>query len=554
MAVLLLLVGAVPAMASKASYTPEDFINGPEFPGDREPSFISVAGGKEANRVTLSKRGRRHVITDRAGIKAGKRCRQVSRVRVSCPKAESLYVELGAGDDRANDGGLGASLAGGRGNDRLVASGDMIGDQGADILRARKGKRPSTTNGAQRLEGEAGDDRLAGGARSEILIGGTGGDTVQAGAGNDQLQGDDYVSDELEPDVIDGGTGRDTLDWDTRGAAVTFDLTDDAPEGAAGEDEFVTSVENVATGEGADRLVGGPEANRFDAGAGSDSVSTGDGNDVFVNDAEVDTLDLGPGSDTVSFANADDGQPVRVDLTDPAPDGLAGAEEALTGVENVIGGEAEDVLIGDGAANLLVGGNATDTLSGAGGGDHLVGDTRDELAAQYVGDDRLSGGDGDDVLEGGESSDILDGGLGNDVLIGYRRSPRGPDAYKGVDVADYSTRTAAITANTASGGGESGEQDTYIGITGITGGSGNDLLTGRNSDKRRELDVLRGEGGNDRLDGRGGRDRLFGGVGDDLLLARDGFADSVNCGAGADSGRADAEDRLVECEPAVVKG
>jgi Ca2+-binding RTX toxin-like protein len=47
-------------------------------------------------------------------------------------------------------------------------------------------------------------------------------------------------------------------------------------------------------------------------------------------------------------------------------------------------------------------------------------------------------------------------------------------------------------------------------------------------------DVLTGGGGADRLTGGTGRDRLSGGGGDDELLARDGEADAVSCGAGSD--------------------
>jgi hypothetical protein len=86
----------------------------------------------------------------------------------------------------------------------------------------------------------------------------------------------------------------------------------------------------------------------------------------------------------------------------------------------------------------------------------------------------------------------------------------------------------------------------------LSGGTGNDRLTGGTSD-----DVLLGGDGNDRLDGRAGgdiltggkgRDRMFGGAGDDALLARHSGRDSVHCGHGNDVASIDRHDRARGCE------
>jgi Ca2+-binding RTX toxin-like protein len=416
LSLLLVIAAAAPAAASTARFTPAHTINGPDS-GDREPSFLSVRGGSEANRIALVKRGKRVVITDRAGIKAGKRCKKLSRKRVSCPRAEGTDVTLGRGDDRVNDGGLGADVDGGPGADRVVASGDMRGATGNDNLSVRKGTRAGSGGDNQVIEGGPGDDKLVGGKNHEVLIGGTGRDTLDGGPGPDQLDGDDDITGALDTDVIEGGTGADVLEWGSRRAAATFDTTDNAPEGADGEGEVVTGVENVESGYGDDRLVGGPEANRFDAGEGRDSVSTGDGDDYFSNDFEIDaTVDLGPGSDTVSYSEAfttEGPPPVRVDLSDAAPDGSAGAEETLTGVENLVGGGENDVLIGDSGPNSINGAEGCDTIQGGGGDDKLVGDSGE---TRDCADDRLEGGDGNDSLRGGDGADALFGGIGDDVF------------------------------------------------------------------------------------------------------------------------------------------
>ena len=63
--------------------------------------------------------------------------------------------------------------------------------------------------------------------------------------------------------------------------------------------------------------------------------------------------------------------------------------DTLSSIENVTGGSGQDVLTGNGDANVLLGGNGLDTLSGAGG------------------NDRLGGGFGADMLSGGAGSDTF---------------------------------------------------------------------------------------------------------------------------------------------------
>lgn len=90
-----------------------------------------------------------------------------------------------------------------------------------------------------------------------------------------------------------------------------------------------------------------------------------------------------------------------------------------------------------------------------------------------------------------------------------------------------------------------------------TGTARRDVLRGTEG-----KDVLRGLGGNDRLYGLGGddvlfagrgRDRVFGGPGADVMYARDGFRDTITCGAGRDLVHGDRADRIArDCE--LVRG
>src|SRR5688572_4778813 len=82
---------------------------------------------------------------------------------------------------------------------------------------------------------------------------------------------------------------------------------------------------------------------------------------------------------------------------------------------------------------VCFGGNGHDTITGGNSNDTLQGGN---------GDDSISGDDGADRLDGGLNSDTLNGGNGNDT-------------------ADYSGRTAAITADLdgVEDDGEAGESD-----------------------------------------------------------------------------------------------
>lgn len=78
----------------------------------------------------------------------------------------------------------------------------------------------------------------------------------------------------------------------------------------------------------------------------------------------------------------------------------------------------------------------------------------------------------------------------------------------------------------------------------IVGSAGGDRISGRAGDDR-----LRGSAGADCLDGGSGRDVLIGEWGDDRIDARDGAADTVDCGLGrGDVAIADRFDTTRDCE------
>ncbi|MFZ4809416.1 MAG: S8 family serine peptidase [Hyphomicrobiaceae bacterium] len=128
---------------------------------------------------------------------------------------------------------------------------------------------------------------------------------------------------------------------------------------------------------------------------------------------------------------------LSIDLNAGATSRLAGQAfmriAAGTTIENAVGGDGNDVIRGNGAANDLRGMRGDDTLTGG------------------AGDDRLDGGAGNDWLSGGAGADSMFGGVGNDTLsAGSGDRIEGGD---GTDLVRLEFDRAGTTAQATAGGG-----------------------------------------------------------------------------------------------------
>ena len=104
----------------------------------------------------------------------------------------------------------------------------------------------------------------------------------------------------------------------------------------------------------------------------------------------------------------------------------------LRSIENVVGSNDDDHLIGSRKSNDLSGLDGDDKLFGGRGNDDLDGGDGNDLLDGGPGRDNLDGGDGNDDLSGGNSRDFLKGGLGDDILAGGR----GRDILEGGEGSD----------------------------------------------------------------------------------------------------------------------
>ena len=333
-------------------------------------------------------------------------------------------------------------------------------------------------------DGDSGDDLLQGGAGPDHMDGGPGDDTLKG------LGGDDTFVDEPGADDMRGGTGVDTINYASANALVKVTL-DNAQfdDGRQSDPDRLLEMENVHGSAYSDFIRGNDERNAVSARAGNDTVVTLGGDDTINGNAGGDSILGGTGDDTVTYA--DRTARVTVSLNSLDGDGEAGESDNIyDDVENLKGGSGDDELTGQ--ATLAVSNN----FDGNGGADTLNGG---------AGDDNADGGAGDDIIIGDPGSDQYLGGSGID-LLDY--SDRSGEFTEDLDV------TLAASIFLDDGGpadGPAGFRDNASGIENLTGGDGNDKLTGAP-----------------------GKNIIKAGAGDDELRVDDGVQDIADCGAGND--------------------
>ncbi len=434
---------------------------------------------------------------------------------------ERVYLALGGGDDTVTGAGNADHIEGGGGDDLLDGSG-----------------------GNDTLIGGADNDFLNGGEGSDLLVGGVGDDILGGGFGNDTYQitvgdGADLI---LDPDG--GSVNLDGFDFDAAefsrdGSVLQIDFTGSTDSlrilnyfSQSGDWRFyfdgVARDLDVADlfhpwdslGRIVTRVDGDNSTSWHLFGAGEFVLMNG-GQDVVYAGVGADLIDGGSATDVVSYIDSD--AAVTVDLA------------TQTGA----GGFAEgDRYI---AVEAFQGSNHDDQFYGSSEGDIFSGELGNDILLGADGDDTLNGGAGDDTLTGGAGNDAVDGGEGYDVAVlaiyydqveiefsdgGFIiTSDLGADFYINVDSFQF--------ADVVKSADEITSQD----LADISGGAGDDTLTGTNQSEvisaESGNDFLRGLGGDDMLFGMAGDDRLYGQAGDDTLVGGAGD-DRLEGGAGAD--------------------
>lgn len=463
-----------------------------------------------------------------------------------------------------------------------------VGGSGIDEVsyeRSTVGVSTSLSGGVSR-EGWAVNDvyqsieNLTGSGFNDILRGDSGGNVLRGGQGDDLLYA--TVGTSGAGDTLEGGQGIDTLSYQVFNGAnyrISATMAEDGSGtveirnsgNALVQTDAFTGMENLSLRDEATTaaagfgglLTGNSLDNTLRGGFGNDTLSGGGGNDTLFGQSGADSLAGGDGNDTLDGgADAD----------------LLGGD---AGNDSLLGGDGNDTLDGGADNDILRGGDGTDDLRGGLGNDRLYGGAGADVfagggnsfssynalldasaqAGDYASFDDLTtaitvdlanagrgtgealgdvfgadltgviGSGGATTFYGRATAEVLIGGAGNDLFYGSA----GADVFDGkggLNEADYSAETAALTVNLATNfnGGGTAAGDLLYNIQIVRSGSGADLLTGRNGSPN----LLYGNAGNDTLNGGDGNDELYGGADSDRLTGNSGN-DLLTAGAGTDT-------------------
>ena len=182
-----------------------------------------IANDGQTNVVTISNSGSSIVVKDTVGLTAGEGCTQTNANTVSCPRPDTIVLDLKDGDDVLTNGSTVPVFAyGGPGNDVLTggaANEGLFGDDGNDVINGNAGSDfINGGTGNDVINGGAGDDRIDDPEGNDTISGGSGNDTIQENNGTDTINGDSgndtiYSLDQTN-DVISCGSGTDSYGLD----------------------------------------------------------------------------------------------------------------------------------------------------------------------------------------------------------------------------------------------------------------------------------------------------------------------------------------------------
>jgi Ca2+-binding RTX toxin-like protein len=358
-----------------------------------------------------------------------------------------------------------STLAGGAGNDTYIVDDARVtivenAGEGTDLVKASvswllaDNLENLTLTGTAVIDGTGNtlNNTLTGNSAANVLYGEDGNDTLNGSGGADSLLGgagnDVYVVDNADDLVIENaGEGTDTVK-----ASVSYALSDNVENltltGTDAINAIGNALNNVLTGNDAVNILSGGDGNdTLNGSGGGDTLIGGTGDDVYVV-AETDVTIVenpGEGTDTVKSS-----------LDYVLGDNLENL--TLTGSANLngFGNALDNVIAGNGGANLLQGLAGNDTLTGNLANDVLQGGAGSDTLRDNGGNNLLDGGSGNDSLVGNAGNEMFVGGSGNDTV----NTGAGADviAFNRGDGQDTVTASQGAD-NTLSLGGGIGYQD-----------------------------------------------------------------------------------------------
>ncbi|MBF9033562.1 hypothetical protein HKCCE2091_04865 [Rhodobacterales bacterium HKCCE2091] len=308
--------------------------------------------------------------------------------------------------------------------DQFISIEDLQGSPVHDLLQGDQWDNGIWgQGGGDAIWGLGGSDTIHGGSGNDLIDGGTGSDALYGGTGDDEIiggTGNDVIAPEEGNATVSGGAGEDTLvlllddevAWSVDLAAGTASRKKPLVFKPQPEQKSLASIllpgmggalgfAEMAAALTAQSREAGMEMNSWLEAAQAGMMDAVEEDRVYLRYDGGDQDDTAPAPRGEDYDTGFKLQPVdlfwRVEID---------------GIEHVVDGNGNDVIRGDGAANILKGLEGNDLLDGRGGNDVLVSDG---------GTDVLVGGAGDDRLEAHAGTDhaTMTGGAGADTFAFY---------------------------------------------------------------------------------------------------------------------------------------
>ena len=414
----------------------------------------------------------------------------------------------------------------------------VFGQSGDDLLFGE--------DGADLVEGGPDVDRIEGGAAEDDLVGGS--SALSAGGVGTQPDAGDVILGQGDQDVITGdnaalvltGSGAGTVVLQDRGFARgrevrLYDLGHSPSPATSGDDDVQggdatdavfgqTGADKLAGQGGADLIEGGPDADRITGGAGEDDL-VGGSSVVAAAGPQPDSADDIDGGDAEDVALGDNGALRRVGLKHPLSVGRTGSQR---GIDLLDLGDSPDLRNSGG--DLIRTGAAMDVVLAQSGDDHVDLGAAADYGEGGPGRDLVQGQDGEDDLVGGsftqltagdavdpaasasgqpDSADQVRGGADDDVITGDNavllRTGVASRVFARLGSTGALTSRRLVLLDRENPGRLAAPATTRFGGDQLAGGSGVDLVYGQDG-----ADLVSGGGGADYLQGNGGADLLRG--------------------------------------------
>jgi Ca2+-binding RTX toxin-like protein len=460
-------------------------------------------------------------------------------------------VRGGEGDDQIL-GGAAAAVAG--------VTPVLYGDDGNDIINGTQGSDMIFAGDGNDIAfGDGGFDIFFGGADSDrfIWLPGDGDDLIEGGTGEDTLQFDGNNNDEIFTMTAVGT--RLLFQRDLGGIdidAADFETVQLNTQGQV-DRVFINDLTQTAVRVVNVNLQGGLGANNFVTVRGRQLAD-----DIFISNSGIGSVliaglrydinvlvaqfnfdfitveGLG-GDDTIKASAGLDFNSFAITLDGGEGDDFLSADATL------IGGAGDDVLVGGAGNDSITGGAGNDTLFSGTGDDILQGDEGNDVFHLEGGTKTVEGGspfdNGFDIITvvGTAGPDVVTvSGLANPITIDLNANPNFVTVSE-IDRIDITTFEEADEIGYISfipGRIHTGDGNDVVDAAGseaavsVFGGQGNDLLVGGTVN-----DTILGESGNDTIQGGPGDDFLEGGDGSDTF--RTGIVDGedvIEGGSGND--------------------